>query len=238
MSRSQTPTRWPNGLVNVPPSDILAKFRLPYEYGNLVSWGTDFDRYRAADWVDTVVGTGTVAQINELGGVLALTTSAGATDAAYLDKVGEVYQFGAGYQTWFASRVSLSDATNTEMVLGLQATDTTPTTSTNGVYFHKPSGGTRVYLVQVSATTGLTTTTDTGYDMLSATYAVFSYYHDANGTVFFSVKDATGTSVAGGSVAANLPTVTQTISFGVLNSNAAVHTMKVDYVFAAQDMTR
>jgi hypothetical protein len=233
MSRSQTPTRWPNGLVNVPPSDILAKFRLPYDHGNLVSWGTDFDRYRAADWTVNIVGTGTAAQINELGGVLALTTSAGATDEVSITKVGSVYQFAAGYQTWFASRVSLSDAINTEMNLGMQNTVTA-----DSVYFNKPAAGTRVYLVQDSVATGLTITTDTGYDMLSDTYAVFSYYYDANGTVFFNVKDATGTSVASGSVAANLPTVTQTISFGVLNSNAAVHTMKVDYIFAAQDMTR
>lgn len=238
MSRSQTPTRWPNGLTNVTPADILRKFRLPYFYGNQTVWGSDFDRYRAADWTATVVGTGAVTQINELGGVMELTTSAGATDAVYLDKVGESFQFAAGYQSWFTSRVALSDATNTEMVLGLQITDTTPTAVSDGVYFHKPSAGTRVYLVQISAATGATVTTDTGYDMANATYAVFAYYYDANGTLFFEIKDATGVVVAEGSAVGNLPAVTQTVSIGVLNAAAAAHTMKVDYVFAAQDMTR
>ena len=237
MSKSYTPTRWPNGLTNVPPADlVLNKMPQPFPYRRMFAWGEDFARYRAADWTVTVVGTGTAALANGVGGILALTTSAGATDAVYLDKVGESWQFIAGDQLWFQGRFDVTDATNPELVGGLQTTDPPPTAVTDGVYFHKPSGSTRMYLVQISAATGVTTTTDTGVDIANDTYAIAGYYFDGVDKIYWALKDATGTVVAEGSVAANLPTVTLTMSFGILNSTAAAATLNVDYVWAGQEI--
>ena len=155
-----------------------------------------------------------------------------------MDKVGEQFQFISGDQVWFQGRFRVSDAVNTELVGGLQITDTTPMAVSDGVYFHKPSGAARMFLVQVSAATGLTTTTDTGVDVASNTFATAGWFYDANGNVFWEIKDANGNVVGDGSAVANLPTVTLTVSFGILNAAAAIHDLDIDYVFAAQNLVR
>lgn len=231
-----TPTRAPNGLNNLSPDDLLASLPIPFAYKGVCEWSTDFDRYRTADWTVTVVGTGTAALSNAVGGILALTTSAGATDAVYLDKVGENWQFLVGYQLWFKGRFQASDTTNTELVFGLQTTDTAPMAVPNGVYFHKPSAATRLFLVQVSAATGGTVTTDTGVNLANSTYASAGFYYDGKGNLKWAVYDANNLVVAQGTVAANLPTVTLTESFGILNAAAAAHTLDVDYVWSAQEL--
>lgn len=233
---SSIPTRAPNGVSNLLPDNLLASYPALFPYKGICEWGTDFDRYRAADWTVTVVGTGTAALANGAGGILALTTSAGATDAVYLDKVGENWQAQVGYRLWFKGRFQVSDATNTELVGGLQTTDTSPIAVTDGIYFHKPSAGTRLYLVQISASTGLTTTTDTGVNIANSTYAAAGFYYDGQGNLKWAVYDSTDTVVAQGTVAANLPAVTLTESFGILNAAAAAHTLDVDYVWTAQEL--
>ena len=239
MSRSQTPTRWPNGLTNAAPANlVLHKYPLPFEMKDVTQWWSDFDRYRSADWTVTTVGTGTVAEIAGVGGLIRLATSAGATDAIYMDKVGEQFQFVTGAQVWFQGRFRVSDAVNTELVGGLQITDTAPMAVSDGVYFHKPSGAARLFLVQVSAATGLTTTTDTGVDVASNAFATAGYFYDANGTVFWAIKDTNGVVVGDGSAPANLPTVTLTPSLGILNAAAAIHDLDIDYVFVAQNLVR
>lgn len=238
MSTPSEVSRSPNGLTNSTPDDLLKDFPIQWQLKKLISRGTDFDRYRAADWTGTVVGTGTVAQINEVGGVLRLATSAGATDAVYLDRVGECYQFIAGLKAWFRSRFRVSDATNTELVAGLQITGTTPMAVSDGVYFHKPSAGTRLYLVQVSAATGATTTKDTGVDLVASAYVDAGFAYDGVGNIDWEILGTTGNIVARGKEAANLPTVTLTESLGVLNAAAAIHDFDIDYVFAAQQLNR
>ena len=234
-----TTTRFPNGVTNVAAQSLLANLPVPFMFGQYTEWGEDFDRYRAGDWTDTIVGTGTVALVNAENGALQLTTSATAGDSVFLDKVGECFKFTSGQKLWFSGRFQVSDATATELVFGLQITDTTPTAVSNGVYFHKAAGSAALDLVQVSAASGTTTTTSGILSLANATYYTVRFYYDGASTIYYQVLDATGVVVAGGAVVANVPAVTQTISFGLSNgATAAAESMTVDYIWTAQETIR
>ena len=236
---SKTPTRWPNGLNNQTPESLFGNLPVPYRFDSFTEYGTDFDRYRSADWTETITTGGSVAQSNAANGEILLTTAAGAGDTVYIDKTGESFAITAGDRAWFDIRFKTDDATLTNIVAGLQVTDTTPMAVSDGIYFLKAAGAATVNLVSASGGTATVLATDL-FTLTANAFYKFRFAFDGASTVKYQVQDSTGVAVAGGSATiATLPTGTQTMSFGIDNgTTAAAKTMTVDYIFAGQDTTR
>lgn len=227
------PTRSPNGVTNVSPTDAMAHFGVP----DPSQWHTffdDFDRYVAGDWTITTteagVGSATEALTDEDGGVLLITNDSADNDADFFQKVGESFLMEAGKKAVFKARFKVSDATQSDFVMGLQITDTTPLDVTDGIFFQKDDGDTEldVYVEKDNTATSSTNV----HTVADDTYMVVAFYYNGKDEVQFFVDNAKVASLE----TTNLPDDEElTVSFGVQNGAAAAKTMSVDYILAAKE---
>lgn len=238
------PTRFPQG-VNTCPAlmDTLAEFGTPDPTRYHVFW-EDFDDYAAADWVRTAVGTGTSAVQQEDNGVLLTTNSAADDDAIFyqwsgrdLATVAETFKFIAGKKLWFKARLKISDITQSDFIMGLQITDTTPLAVTDGVYWRKDDGDSDLDFVVIKDSSA-TTATLSGL-IANNTYFTIGFYYDGGtigasgvGKVHYFFNDL----YKGYSVVTNLVDDEElAISFGIQNGEAVAKTMSNDYIFCAKE---
>lgn len=223
------PTRFPGGLTTANPNSTLGMYGLPdptgwHEYFN------DFDTYTAGDWTITATGAGSVALTDVNGGAILITNAAADNDAQFLQKKGEGFLMQSGKPASFKARFKVSDATQSDFVMGLQVTDTTPLDTTDGIYFVKADGSSAVSAVcRKDASTGSTSLT--ALTLTDDTFVVLGWYYDGKSEVVVFVDDVkVGTLDAS---ATYLPDTELTVSFGIQNGEAVAKTMTADYVFAA-----
>lgn len=226
-------TRFTNGLTTVGQNDPLGQFGLP----DVSGWHTyfnDFDTFAAAEWTITTTeagaGSATEALTDEDGGVLLITNDNADNDADFFNKVGESYLFATNKKLFFKARFKVSDATQSDWVMGLQITDTTPLAVTDGVYFRKDDGDANIDFVVIKNSTATTATAiATNAD---ATYIELAFYYDGKDSIKYYVDGAH----KGTSAVTNLPDdEVLTVSFGIQNGAAAAKTMSVDYILVSKE---
>ncbi len=225
-----TTTRFPNGVTNVGEQSLFAELGQPaatlYH-----TYFEDFDYYTAADWTVTETDAGaTQALADGDGGLLLITNTAADNDLVSLQKKGESFRFASGKPLFFEARFKVSDATQSDVVIGLQITDTTPLDVTDGVFFIKADGAATVnFLVEKNNTA---TTASAVATMADDTYIRLGFYYDGVSAVQYFVNG----SIAGSSVTTNLPDdEDMTITIAIQNGEAAAKTMTVDYVYVAKE---
>jgi hypothetical protein len=222
-------TRFPNGVTNVGEDSPFADLAMPAPT-KFHSYMEDFDYYTAGDWTVTETQAGaTQALTDGDGGLLLLTNTAADNDLVSLQKVGESFRFASGKELFFEARLKVSDATQSDLVVGLQITDTSPLDVTDGVFFIKADGSTTVSLVVEKNNTATTTSVGT---MADGTFISLGFYYDGASTIQYSVNG----SVLGTSVTTNLPDDEDlTVTFAIQNGEAVAKTMTVDYIFVAKE---
>ena len=193
----------------------------------------DFFTYSSGDWTITTTeaGTGSASEAvtSSAGGALLLTNAAGDNDLDFLQLKGEAFKLSTSKKAYFSARFKVSDATESDFVMGLQITDTTPLATTDGVFFVKDDGDTNLdFIVEKDSTSTDTTAIHT---MEDDTFVTVTWFIDPDASkVFYSVNNAAPVSV----VNTNLPDNEElTVSFGIQNGAAAAKTMTIDYVVAA-----
>lgn len=193
----------------------------------------DFDKYVAGDWTVTSVGTTpTRALTNMDGGALLLTISAADDDSTFLQLAKEGFIFSATRSLLFRARFKVSDATQSDFVMGLQITDTSPLAVSDGIWFQKDDGDANLdfHVASASVQSDLT-----AFDTLANdTFVELAFHFSANKSKIAVYRDG----VSKGSVAitnAPLTTRTLTVSFGLQNGEAVAKTMTVDYIECIQD---
>ena len=226
-------TRFPNGITTVTKTDPLGEFGLPDATG-YHTYFNDFDTYVAGDWTITTTEAGTGSATEALtdadGGVLLVTNAAGDNDLDFFNKVGESFLFVAGKKLFFKARFQVSDATQSDFVMGLQITDTTMLAVSDGVYFQKDDGDA---LLDFHVTKDSTSTSGTGIATVAdATYLTVAFaYNGVDAVEYFVDGVKLGTLAV-----TNLPDDEElTIAFGLQNGEEAAKTMSVDYIFAAKE---
>ena len=224
-----TPTRFNNGVTNVAKSTTLGDF-VSMDPTKVHQYMEDFDHYAAGDWTVTETQVGaTQALANADGGVIALTNSAADDDLNAIQKVGESFLFQSGKKMWFKSRFKVSDATQSDVVVGLQITDTTPLAVSDGVFFIKLDGSTTMNLLVEKNGTATTTTAATIGDN---TYITLGFAYDGASEIAVYADDV----LVGISAVTNLPDDEElTVSLAVQNGEGAAKTLSVDYVFVAKE---
>lgn len=228
------PTRFPNGVTTAQRNTTLGMFG-DHDPTKWHTYWNDFDTYVVGDWTITTTeagaGDATEALTDENGGVLLITNDAADDDRDFFQKVGESFLLAAGKKAFFKARFKVSDATQSDFVMGLQVTDTTPLAVTDGIWFRKDDGDAFLdFIVQKDDTTGKNTATAIA-TVVADTYLIVGWYYDGKSEVAYFVNDVQlGTLSA---TSTYLPDTELTISFGIQNGEAVAKTMNVDYIFAA-----
>jgi len=223
-------TRFPNGINTSAVSSLFANLPVPTGLDLHIYWN-DFDTYTAGDWVVTETQAGaTQALAAGDGGWLLLTNSAADDDLVALQKTPAAFTLTAGKQAWFTCRFKVSDATQSDIVFGMQVVDTTPLDVTDGIYFLKSDGAATVdFICRKNATTGSTSSSAIG-TLANDTFARMSWYYDGISKVYCSFN---GTVVASLDASSTyLPDTITTLSFALQNGEAVAKTLTCDYIGA------
>lgn len=223
-------TRLPNGITNVGEDSLFADLAMPAAT-NFHTYFNDFDEYAAADWTVTETQVGaTQALTDGDGGLLLLTNTAADNDIVALQKVGESFKFESRKRLFFEARFKVSDATDSDVVIGLQITDTSPLAVTDGVYFIKPDDAATVNFMVTKNSTS--TTASAIATLANDTFVRLGFYYDGASAIQYYVNGA----IAGSSVTTNLVDDEElTVSFAIQNGAAAAKTMTVDYIYVAKE---
>lgn len=235
-----TPTRYPSGVTTAAKEEPLGMFGMP-DPTKWHIWFDDFDDYAAAQWVITTTeagaGSATEAISNADGGVLLITNDAADDDADFFQWSGtdasgvvETFKFVAGKRLFFKARFQVSDATQSDVVIGLQITDTTPLAVTDGVYFRKDDGDANLDFVVLKDSAGTTTTAFS--TLTSATWTELAFHYDGKSSIEI-FKD--GVKLATSAVTGLPDDEELTVSFGIQNGEAVAKTMSIDYIFVAKE---
>ena len=192
----------------------------------------DFMTYNSGDWTITTTeagsGNASEAVTSSAGGALLITNDDADNDADFFNLKGEGFKLSSSKKAYFSARFKVSDATQSDFVMGLQITDTTPLAVSDGVFFIKDDGDTNLdFIVEKDSTSTDTTAIHT---MEDDTFVTASFFIDPDrAAVYYSIDNGTPVKVAN----TNLPDDEElTISFGIQNGAAAAKTMTIDYVTA------
>jgi len=223
-------TRFPNGVTNVGEDSPFADLAMPAPT-QFHTYMEDFDYYTAGDWTVTETDAGaTQALTDGDGGLLLITNTAADNDLVSLQKKGESFRFASNKKLFFEARLKVSDATQSDVVIGLQITDITPLDVTDGVFFIKADGAATVNLLVEKNNTA--TTTSSVATMANDTFIRLGFYYDGASAIEYSVDGV----VTGTSVTTNLPDdEDMTVTIAIQNGEAVAKTMTVDYVFVAKE---
>ena len=232
-------TRFPDGVTTAAKTAPMGAFGLP----DPTQWHVffdDFDTYTAGQWTVTRVGTTPTEALTDInGGALLLTVSAADNDSDQLQKVGESFLLASGKKAFFKARFKVSDATQSDFLIGLAVTDTTLLGAvdgagvTDGIFFNKDDGDALLdFNVQKNATTGQTRSAGVA-TVVSDTFMTVAWYFDGVSEVKCYVDDVQKATLDGSST--YLPDTELTVSFAIQNGEAVAKTMTIDYIFAAME---
>jgi|TARA_R100000030_G_C3223454_1_gene116495 hypothetical protein len=229
-------THFTSGVTNVSASGSGGLLKQPsrhkyHEYFN------DFDTYLASDWTITTTEAGTGSATEALadgdGGILLLTNAAGDNDLDFLQLVKEGFKYEAGKQIAFYGRFKVSDATQSDVVIGLQVTDTTPLDVSDGIFFLKSDASTTMsFIVEKD---GTQSTLDLPNALADDTFVSVGFVYNPKDQKFHVYQNNV---LAGTVVNTNAPDDEELcVSFGIQNGEAAAKSMSIDYVHGLKERT-
>lgn len=189
----------------------------------------DFQKFTAADWVITKVGTGTTALSSTVlaGGNLVVTNSAAGTDSTYLQAVAAGFKFLSTKRLIFKARWKVDSVALGGVVMGLQIPDTTPADVTDGLFFIKTAAS--AALVGTTEAANTQSTVAMGNAVADTFLTTSITYEPREALIKYWLNDLP----IGTTPLTNAPSAILSPSFGVLNGSAVARVLTVDYIFAA-----
>lgn len=224
-------TRFGNGVTNRAIGEGIGAFLPDLDPTKYVKHWDDFVQYVAAVYTITETGAGgTTAATDGHGGLLLLTCDSADNDNQFVQTVEESFRWASTRKLWFEGRFQTSDATQSDIIMGLVITDTSPLDATDGIFFLKADGSTTVNLIirkdSSDTTIAAATLANTTNIKLGFTY---------NGRGLWEVwRD--GVVVGSSTVTSTAPDDEDlSVCFGIQNGEAVAKTMTVDYVLAVSE---
>ena len=197
-------------------------------------YSNDFFTYTATDWTVTSVDGGSdsgevIQATSSAGGALIVTTNDADDDSEELQLKGEAFKLSTSKRAYFSTRFKLSDATQSDMLIGLTITDTTAIDAvSDGIFFSKDDGDTNLdFRVEKDGTETATAAVATVAD---DTFITATFFIDPDrDAVYYSINNAEPVKV----VNTNLPDDEElTVTIAVRAGAAAAKSLVVDYVTA------
>ncbi len=232
-----TTTNLPHGVTNNTKQNCLGEM-IQLDPSIMHTYFNDFDNYVETDWIVTESEPEATQTITDGdGGILLLTNSSDDNELVAIQKVGESFKFEAGKKLFFKARFKLSDATNSDAIIGLQITDTTPFDVTDGVYFIKNDDAATLDFKVVKNSTA--TTASSILTMANDTYITIGFYYDGGRSGYIKYYGSTNTlnpTFLGQIATTNLVDDEElTVSIALRNGEAVAKTMSIDYVLISKD---
>lgn len=207
-------------------------------------WLDDFDLYLATSWVITETGSGTRAIAQAKGGILVVTNAAADNDVNSLQlrdvasgQVAEHWKWVTGKSLYFGCRFKVSDATQSDLVIGLHITATTPVASapTDGIYFRKDDGDRLLDLVVAKNSTASTSSGVDGASgyLVSDTYTTIEFFYDPSAAVITGVQD--GIAFASCPLTNVVDDEELVVSFAHQNGEAVAKILSLDWIRVVQE---
>ncbi len=200
-------------------------------------WMDDFHFYLATSYVNSETGSGTRAIAQAKGGILLVTNAGADNDRNFFQnvdvasgQVAEHYKFVLLKSLYFGCRFKTSDATQTDILFGLQITDTTPLAVTDGIFFRKDDDARIISLVGCkNSTESVSNGVDgtSGY-LVSDTYTTLEFLYDPSAAKISGYQD--GINFASIPLTNVVDDEELAISWGIQNGAAAAKTLSVDWI--------
>lgn len=226
------PTRLPNGVVNVEKNDPLGQLGMldPTKYH---VWFDDFDDYDANMWTETATsaGTGTSAVTvpDADGGLARITTAANEDDGIFIEWDSETFKVETGKKLWIKARLQVGDAVQSDLIIGLHSTDTTPLDATHRFAFISEDGDAALFFNVDDNTTDADSSTVA--TLADDTFLEVAAYYDGKGTVELWADGAMVAKMTD----VDVPSGELAIGIGYLNGAAGAETTDVDYLLVIKE---
>ena len=195
-------------------------------------YSNDFFSFNSGDWTITTTeagtGSATEAVTSGAGGQLLITNAAGDDDLDFLQLKGEAFLIDGDKRAMFEARFKCNDVDQSDIVMGLGITDTSPLDTTDGIFFLSADGDAGLdFLIEKDNSA---TTTEDVATLADDTFITVTWYVDPNASlVYYSINHAEPVGVAN----TNLPDDEElTVSFGIQNGEASAQTLTIDYITA------
>ena len=231
-----TPTRFTYGVATVPRGYPLSSYPLPDPFNStsdtgygVSTYSTDFNAASTADFA--IAGSSsTFALTSGLGGQ-ALVTPGGTTTATSVFKTGTGFGFVAGQKLWFTTRLKVS-ATTGAFTAGLASAGTS---ATDGIWF--ATSGTTVSLVSRVGSTSTTLVANVA-TLAANTFIELGLVYNNTDLLVFANNNlvARVTTPTIGTSGTTLSSVLVAPIF--TDTPTATETMTIDYVLAAEEISR
>lgn len=242
---TKTPTRFPvGGVTTAAQTDPLGLFGLPdptkwiYYWNDFANGWDTLPDSTDQNYVVTKTGAGTVAAGDGLGGWCVLTNAAADNDNVFIQRKGEAFKWSSSKRMFFETRLKVSDATESDVVVGLQITDTSPLDVTDGIFFIKADDAATVdFRVEKNNTASTASACAT---MVTDTFIRLGFSYNGRpfvegGTTYYQFQVfVDGVYKTYVNASTNTPDDEElTISLGIQNGEAVAKILTVDYIFAA-----
>ena len=229
-------THFTSGVTNVTADSTFGKVKAP-DPTKYHMYHNDFDTYLASDWTITTTegGSGNASEAlgDGDGGLLVITNDDADDDNDFLQLVKEGFKYEAGKQLAFKARFKTSDADASDVVMGLQLTDTTPLDVTDGIFFLLTDGSTTLQFIVEKD--GTQSTLDLSTAMADDTFMSVGFVYTPADQKFHVYQNNVE---VGTVVNTNAPDDEElTVSCGIKNGAAAAKVLTVDYVSAMKERT-
>ena len=233
------PTHFPNGVSNRTKGHPL--FNYPYlDPSKYYTYFDDFFEYHSGIYTITTTeagsGNASEAITSGAGGQLLITNDDADNDLDFFQLKGESFKWDSSKRMFFSARFKTNDATQSEIIMGLQITDTTPLDVTDGIFFLKVDADTKPDLIIEKDNTSTLSILEMDA-MEDDTFVTLSFEYDpldvaTGGAVFRAYQDDVQVGEITGTT--NAPDDEDlTISFGIQNGEAAAKTLTIDFILVA-----
>ena len=233
------PTHFPNGVSNRTKGHPL--FNYPYlDPSKYYTYFDDFFEYHSGIYTITTTeagsGNASEAITAGAGGQLLITNDDADNDLDFFQLKGESFKWDSTKRMFFSARFKTNDATQSEIIMGLQITDTTPLDVTDGIFFLKVDADTKPDLIIEKDNTSTLSILEMDA-MEDDTFVTLSFEYDpldvaTGGAVFRAYQDNVQVGEITGTT--NAPDDEDlTISFGIQNGEAAAKTLTIDFILVA-----
>jgi hypothetical protein len=147
--------------------------------------------YRSAEWTVTATGTSPITPSVVAGAAALITTAATEYAGDNIQFLGTQFKAAAGKPFYFGAKLTVSDATQSDLLVGLFGTDTTLTAASTahaidvgagGIGFTKLDGSTQVY---AKSFTTATENNSAAVLTLDTSAHIYEFYGDTAGINFY-----------------------------------------------------